>query len=685
MSALLYDISLIPADDLGRVEAVAPLPWSALVGALARPYRTAETVREYSAWKALGDPRAAAAKRSRGGWVGGAIVGPRRSADALKYRSVVALDIDEPSGGMGEELRSLGCALVVHPSHTPGRWRVGMPLARPVSPTEYRALVRALRQRVSGVDAASENPVQVMYWPTLAFDDERMATTIEGAPLDPDPFIEQSPVQVREAPAVDISDIPEADVDRIEALMRSSRGPMIKRMVAELVETPEGVRNDTLNRFAHQLALVGCDDAQVRDALEYAAEECGLSAGEIRATLNSGLSAGGRHHPEAVARVYDEEQGDRDRALRLFGVDAAPAPFAPAPSAPAPSAQSMYVRDVAFSELGGPEPTEELWEGRIPMGALTLVSGRGGAGKSLLGCWLAAKVSRGELDGVLKGVPARTMLIQNEDDPRKDVLPRLIAAGADCRMVSLPTVSPVAAAVDGTAVDEPWVPTFPANLDLLAEHIRATGAKLVVLDVLTAMFGEGRSTDSQVDVRAVLGGLQSVARRANVAIVAVNHLRKGSDGTDGDDVAGSHEFRNSVRCLWLAVYDRESRRTTLRMDKYNRGGACGEMSYAIEAVSLDEQIRTQRIVDMRDEGETGQAPASDLDPKYRASAELLADWLAQRGEGAAAVPVAEAEAFLHDELGSKAGRTTVVTLARSVGWRSRFDGAEVVLMRSGGR
>lgn len=346
----------------------------------------------------------------------------------------------------------------------------------------------------------------------------------------------------------------------------------------------------------------------------------------------------------------------------------------------------MYVQDVLFSDLGGPEPTEELWEGCIPMGALTLVSGRGGAGKSLLGCWLAAKVSLGELDGVLKGTPARTMLIQNEDDPRKDVLPRLIAAGADCRMVSLPTISPVAAAVDGTTPGEPWVPTFPADLDLLADHIRATDAKLVVLDVLTAMFAAGKSTDNQVDVRSVLGGLQAVARKTDTAIVAVNHLRKGSDGADGDDVAGSHEFRNSVRCLWLATYDRESRRTTLRLDKYNRGGSGSTMSYAIEAVPLDERIRTLRIVDMRAEDDTaGASSAADLDPKHKAVAELLGDWLDQRCEGDAAVPVAEALGFLCTQLNSKFGAATVVSLARTLGWHPRFDGAETVLMRRGAR
>ena len=346
----------------------------------------------------------------------------------------------------------------------------------------------------------------------------------------------------------------------------------------------------------------------------------------------------------------------------------------------------MYVQDVLFSDLGGPEPTEELWEGRIPMGALTLVSGRGGAGKSLLGCWLAAKVSLGELDGVLKGIPARTMLIQNEDDPRKDVLPRLIAAGADCRMVSLPTISPVRAAENGSTPGEPWVPTFPADLDLLADHIRSTGARLIVLDVLTSMFAEGKSTDSQVDVRAVLGGLQAVARRTDTAIVAVNHLRKGSDGTDGDDVAGSHEFRNSVRCLWLATYDRESRRTTLRLDKYNRGGSGSTMSYAIEAIPLDERIRTLRIVDMQAEDDTsGASFAADVDPKYKAVTELLGDWFGRWCEGSAAVPAAKAAEFLRTQLGSKVGLTTVISLAGSLGWHPRYDGAETVLMRGGAR
>lgn len=601
MSGVPYTVSMIAAgSDQGRVETAVPMPWPALAKLLMEPHRTDETVREYTAWKALGDQRAAVAKRSRGGWVGGAFRGDRRRADDLVSRTVVALDIDEPGPRMDEELRALDCAMVIHPSHTPGRWRVVMPLARPVSAGEYRALVRTLRTQVTGVDAASENPVQLMFWPTTPKDDERVATEVEGEPLDPDPLIEQSLVQVQEAPSIDISDVPEADVERIESLMRSSRGPMIRAVVAKLSEAPEGSRNDTLNKFAHQLALAGCGDDEVRDALEYAAEVCGLPVDETRATLDSGLSAGERHHPEAVAKEYEREQGDHGRAMDLFGVPAPAAPAAPTPSAPAPTAGGLSAEDAVWdmvaesmADTPEPPPQEELWEGRIPMGALTLVSGIGGVGKSMLTAWLAARVSNGGLDGALRGQPAPAILVQDEDDWARETVTRLKAAGADPGRVLHPKWSPVALVARGADSDETVVPEFPSAAHALLRLIRSTGAQLVVLDVVTSMMESGTSTNDMADVRRLLNSLQGVAKRSGAAVVAVNHWRKGSESRDYERISGSTAFRDTARSVWLVANDPDGG-AVMQHDKYSFGRPSAPLVYDIEDTPAGPRITAPR-------------------------------------------------------------------------------------------
>ena len=55
-----------------------------------------------------------------------------------------------------------------------------------------------------------------------------------------------------------------------------------------------------------------------------------------------------------------------------------------------------------------PRPVRWLWPDRIPSGALTLLAGREGIGKSLVGVHLAAQLTRGTLPGSRYGKPSRS-------------------------------------------------------------------------------------------------------------------------------------------------------------------------------------------------------------------------------------------------------------------------------------
>ena len=600
MTVPRYTISLLEPPDWGAIARVHDLPWSRIAARLRRVDRTAESTADYLLWKESGDPRAGAVKSADGGWVGGVFKGGRRAADGLVHRTVLALDIDEPSDRCEDELRSLGCALAVHPTHTPGRWRAAAPLSEPLDGPRYRRLVERLAGRVTGVDMASANPCQLMFWPSTPADDARGTWTVDGPPLDWTAYDLGEPEPER----TDISDIPEDAVEAIERLMRADRGRMVEAMAAELSTTPEGARNDTLNRFAHALARAGCSDGEVRAALEWAGSVCGLPAGEVRATLDSAIGAGERHHDAAVARVYDETVDVRRRALGLFGVD----PDAPAaPAAPGASSADgmmvpagMMVTGQSMADTPPEEMPPELWEGRIPMCGVTLVSGMGGIGKSIFDCWLAARVSRGELPGALSGRPSPVLLLQTEDEWASETRFRLQAAGADPALVLRGVLTPVGAvaADDGSAAGDPFIPKLPEQAEQLEALVDAYGAKLAVVDVLTAVMGEGRSTNEQVDVRRLMTALQNIARRRRVAIVCVNHWRKSSEGAAGDRVAGSHEFRNAARCLWLAARDDTTGRTVMRLDKYNRGRPGAEFSYRI---GDDPVAGAPRVEDLRDE------------------------------------------------------------------------------------
>lgn len=599
MTVPKYTVSVLDdPSNMSAITGVHDLTWARLVDRLKRVVRTSESTADYVMWKETKDPRGDAAKRI-GGWVGGLFVGDERASRYFVHRTVLALDVDHPSDRYEDELRSLGCAMAVHPTHTPGRWRAAAPLSEPLDALRYRRLVRLLMKRVAGVDGASANPVQLMFWPSTPADDARGTWTVDGPPLDWTAYDLGEPEPER----TDISDIPEEEVGAIERLMRSNRGAMVRTAVEELSTTPEGARNETLNRFAHALARNGCSDDEARAALEYAADACGLPAGEVRATLDSAVGAGERHHDAAVARVYDEAVGAHERALKLFGVDPGAAggtDAVRAAAAGAPSVDEMTVDAQSMADTPPEEMPPELWEGRIPMCGSTLVSGMGGVGKSIFDCWLAARVSRGELPGALSGRPSPVLLLQTEDEWASETRFRLRAAGGDPALVFRGVLTPVGAvsAGDGSAAGDPFIPSLPEQAGLLEALVDACGAKLVVIDVLTAVMGEGRSTNEQIDVRRLMTALQNIARRRRIAIVCVNHWRKSSEGAAGDRVSGSHEFRNAARCLWLAARDATTGRTVMRLDKYNYGRPGAEFSYRIE----DDPITgAPRAGDLRDE------------------------------------------------------------------------------------
>jgi len=70
-----------------------------------------------------------------------------------------------------------------------------------------------------------------------------------------------------------------------------------------------------------------------------------------------------------------------------------------------------------------PEKIDWLWEERLPLGKCVLVAGEGGLGKSMLLAWPCSEGTsrRGSV-----------IMLSAEDDAADTIVPRLIAADADC-------------------------------------------------------------------------------------------------------------------------------------------------------------------------------------------------------------------------------------------------------------
>ncbi len=144
------------------------------------------------------------------------------------------------------------------------------------------------------------------------------------------------------------------------------------------------------------------------------------------------------------------------------------------------------------------EPTRWLWDRRIPLGAATLLVGREKLGKSTLTAELAARLSRGTLEGDLRGTHAATLIVTYEDSAGRTTKPRLMAAGAD-----LSRVHRVSAQRDGGAD----LVTLPADVDSVAALAAETEARLVIVDPLSASLGADVDGHRDQDIRRALAPL----------------------------------------------------------------------------------------------------------------------------------------------------------------------------------
>lgn len=227
-----------------------------------------------------------------------------------------------------------------------------------------------------------------------------------------------------------------------------------------------------------------------------------------------------------------------------------------------------------------------LWPHWIPRGALTLLVGEPGAGKSLLTLDLAARVTAASAwpDGAPAAAPADVLLLSAEDSIAGAVRTRLMAHGADLRRVHYLHAGdwsrshPAPGPTEGLAANGPifertafgYQPTLIAHAPARdAHHLTAAldalpDCRLVVLDPIVAYL-EKLGGDSPAAVRALLAPLAILAERSGAAVIAVAHrtppLRSASAGQQW----AMHALADMARAIYLVdrLPDDRSRRALL--------------------------------------------------------------------------------------------------------------------------
>lgn len=190
-----------------------------------------------------------------------------------------------------------------------------------------------------------------------------------------------------------------------------------------------------------------------------------------------------------------------------------------------------------------PRAQPYLWEGMIPLNALTCVSGAGGSGKTTLVVDLMSRTTTGELEGDLLGIPTNVLYCTFENDPHTSLAPKLKAAGADNSRFFI--------------LGKKQGFKLPSHLPQLTAHVEATNTKVIVLDPLMAFMDQKRSVNNYGYVQDALNEVMAECNKLGVTVIGVSHVTKGAKNPEADSQVGSIAFSTTARCLVMVGKTRD--------------------------------------------------------------------------------------------------------------------------------
>lgn len=238
-----------------------------------------------------------------------------------------------------------------------------------------------------------------------------------------------------------------------------------------------------------------------------------------------------------------------------------------------------------------PVPKGFVIPGFAPAGEVTLFTGAGSAGKSLLAQQLATALAAGvptlRLD---MGQAPAIYLTCEDDDGQLHWRQAHICEGLGVSMASLAGKLEVASlrgaldnALGAAGPDGEFI--LSASYHRIAALIRRTGAKLVALDNVAHLF-PGNEND-RGEVTRFVNALNRLAGDSGAAIILLGHPNK-----SGDDYSGSTAWLNAVRSQFVIEHDLQSDMRTLTVGKanYARKGEQLRFAWVDWAFVLEEDL-----------------------------------------------------------------------------------------------
>lgn len=377
--------------------------------------------------------------------------------------------------------------------------------------------------------------------------------------------------------------LPEYPPD-LRALEDSKRGEKWARRALDaeaaiVAGAMNGTRNTTLNNAAlklgHKVAAGYLQAGEVEAALMEAAQRSGLAQEDgpeaVRATIRSGLTTG-----------LQEPEHPQDRP------DYRPPPRGTTIIQPAPTRESQFYS--AASLKGKPVPPRQwLVHGLVPQKTVTLFSGDGGTGKSLLALQLAVAVAAQTAWIGKTANIGRVIFLSAEDDDdelhrRLDDILRVEHRDYD-DLAGL-TLRSLAGEDALLAVETQIALMQSALFEELDKRAAEETPALIVIDTLADVYPANEN--DRAKVRQFVGILRGLAIKRKCAVLLLGHPSL-TGLNSGTGTSGSTAWNNSVRSrLYLSRitdngFEPNPDARVLSTKKANYGRTGGEINLKWEA------------------------------------------------------------------------------------------------------
>ena len=203
-----------------------------------------------------------------------------------------------------------------------------------------------------------------------------------------------------------------------------------------------------------------------------------------------------------------------------------------------------------------------IWEGWMPKGYITLMSGRPGQGKGTTVAWLIRCAVKGEWPDGHRSEPCRVAVHSKEERWDDTMRPRLEAAG-----LSKEEIDNGIFLMRGDAMD---------CLEELKANGKEAGVGLLFFDAVDDGLlgvnedGKARSPNNDGDVNPYMDALAEVASELNAAVIGCRHLKKFSREWETGDIAslimGSTAWVGKPRMvLMLQTHHEKSEKNGMRV------------------------------------------------------------------------------------------------------------------------